>query len=159
MSRIKLYNVFVAARLTQKFGANKSMYEKYGLDGHEGIDFVLENTPIIRSPISGIVTLDINKPRNNYGIYLAIDDVKQGVRVYLCHMKYTKVELNQRVIVGAFLGEMGNTGFTTGPHVHLMLCRIREGKIIDTDNGYKGMIDPLGPEVNWIPNIPPVWRQ
>jgi len=151
---IMLHNVFTGARLTQAFGENPSMYKKYGLRGHEGIDFVLPGDGMIFSPISGVCVVDHDTIRGDYGIFVCLHDVQQQIMLWLCHMRYNLCDQDQRYMTGRHLGKMGNTGHSLGKHVHLMLCRVRDMKRLDYDNGYKGMIDPLGPDVQWVPNIP-----
>ena len=38
--------------------------------------------------------------------------------IIVAHLSEVDVRLGQEVSAGTFLGESGNTGFSTGPHVH-----------------------------------------
>jgi murein DD-endopeptidase MepM/ murein hydrolase activator NlpD len=44
--------------------------------------------------------------------------------------------------VGDKISLSGNTGFSTGPHVHFMMYEMQNGEVINVDNGYKGAVDP-----------------
>ncbi len=142
---IKLSDCFIGNfPETQGYGANPDYYKQFGLAGHEGIDFGMpEGTPVI-SAHDGVVVRDLDNPveGKNYGIYCVVWDTVQKCATYYCHLSSNVVSVGQKVVKGQLLGYSGNTGNTTGPHLHFNLCRTDEqGNRINTDNGYLGFIN------------------
>lgn len=60
--------------------------------------------------------------RPNVGNYVMIQS-ETGPVVFLAHMRSgsVKVVVGQRVVVGQMIGEVGNSGNTTAPHLHINL--------------------------------------
>lgn len=90
---------------------------------HQGVDVgVWEGTPLF-APYSGVVGYitrvgDGNALTPTYGnsVWLDLDD---GGCVFVAHLSTIEVEVGQRVPEGHRLGRSGNTGQSTGPHVHI----------------------------------------
>lgn len=109
--------------VTQRFGENPEDYPVTG--GHNGIDFACEvGTPLF-APITGTVMMagpDPNGKRFNggYGTHVRIKSSEGGV-VILAHMSSIEgaIHVGSRVNVGTLMGVSGNTGWSTGPHLHL----------------------------------------
>jgi hypothetical protein len=97
---------------------------------HEGIDIAVNvGTPVLAT-MSGKVT-----QAGNYGAWGNMVMVQNGPwEIIVAHLSSVDVKLGQEVSVGAVLGKSGNTGFSTGPHVHY---EIR----------YNGM--PIDPRAIW----------
>jgi len=60
--------------------------------------------------------------RPNAGNYLMIES-DQGYIVFLAHLKYSSLTVSkgQRVNIGQKIGEVGNSGNSTAPHLHINL--------------------------------------
>lgn len=89
---------------------------------HTGLDFDLPYGTEIQSVADGIVTY-IEDPGPMCGSSIMVDSNVNGTRfttVY-CHMimKSTKLAVGQSVKAGDVVGQIGLTGITTGPHLHL----------------------------------------
>lgn len=129
---------------TQGFGSNPVYYKKFGLAGHEGIDFGLPvGIPIIAAT-DGIIARDTDNAvaGKNYGINVVLWDKKQLCKTYYCHLSSNVVFVGQAVFKGQLLGFSGNTGNTTGPHLHFNLCKTDDkGNILNTTNGYSGFLN------------------
>lgn len=90
---------------------------------HKGLDF----NPGIGSPIQaiadGVVTWVGWKSNYGYGYFVTIEHVIDGVAVESLygHMidGSSPLVIGQSVSVGDELGLVGNTGYSTGPHLHL----------------------------------------
>jgi|6_EtaG_2_1085325.scaffolds.fasta_scaffold03313_10 murein DD-endopeptidase MepM/ murein hydrolase activator NlpD len=144
--------VQLRVRITQHFGENPDVYEQFDLKGHNGVD-IAGGVPGVRvpvlSPYDGVVRLGDQGDRG-YGknIHLFTDPDGDGrIReVVLAHFSYIHKRLKDgdRVYLGDELGMMGNTGFSSGVHLHLGL-RYRDPKrnneIINSNNGYRGFVD------------------
>lgn len=89
---------------------------------HTGLDFDLPYGTEIQSVADGIVSY-IEDPGPMCGSSVMIDSNVNGTlftTVY-CHMvtKSTKLTVGQSVKAGDIVGQIGLTGITTGPHLHL----------------------------------------
>jgi len=125
--------------ITQYFGARPEVYKKFGLAGHNGLDFRAKiGTPVYAS-ISGKIKNITDK--NGYGKHVK----QQNENFQLCYAHLDSFTRDDGCFVpaGELIGWSGNTGFSSGPHVHF---GVRElglfGRIKNYNNGYKGWINP-----------------
>lgn len=144
--------------ITQRFSDNATIYN-YGA-GHGAIDYgVPVGTPVL-APEDGVVghadwawnlpggpndwaTRDYQiKPapgdtRTGGGIMVSIIN-SAGSRWWLCHLSKTDLNKGDRVRRGQIIGYSGNTGSSTGPHLHVSLLPAAP----NWGNGFFGAIDP-----------------
>ena len=89
---------------------------------HEGLDFVPGAGAPIQSIADGVVSL-VEVSNSAYGNHVVVDHTINGQRVQsvYAHMRYGSIRVaeGQHVSVGDILGLVGNTGESTGPHLHL----------------------------------------
>lgn len=88
---------------------------------HKGLDFVPgEGTPIT-AIAGGVVRVALDSP-SGWGTHVIIDHEIGGQRVssLYAHMQAGSVSLapGQSIAVGTQIGTVGNTGMSTGPHLH-----------------------------------------
>ena len=57
-----------------------------------------------------------------YGNYIIVQHTN-GYQTLYGHLKKSLVRLNQEVVLGMIIGEVGMTGQTTGPHLHFEVRR------------------------------------
>ena len=124
--------------ITQGFGQNPSIYSAYGFDGHNGIDFGIPEGTIIYAPHDGVASLHDDE-NSGYGKYLVIDGEKR--RSILAHLSEISVTENQTIYQGDPVAKSGNTGTSTGPHLHWTYKILSSGTVQNYDNGYKGAVD------------------
>ena len=81
---------------------------------HEGLDIAVNvGTPVLAT-MSGKVT-----QAGDYGAWGNVVMVQNGPwEIIVAHLSTVDMKLGQEVATGAVLGKSGNTGFSTGPHVH-----------------------------------------
>lgn len=104
----------VSGVLTSGFGGRSSP-GGVGSTFHEGIDIsVPEGTPI-RAAASGTVILA--SAYGGYGNYTCIDH-GSGLSTCYGHQSAFAVSTGQKVSQGQVIGYSGNTGASTGPHLH-----------------------------------------
>jgi murein DD-endopeptidase MepM/ murein hydrolase activator NlpD len=129
-------------KVTQKFGVNKSSYIKYGLQGHDGVDFGVPIGTKLFSPFDGIV-ISVKYDKTGYGTHVKIWDKKQWC--YLSgHMSRINIKNWQFVKSGQQIGLSGNTGNSTGPHLHAGICETNLiGMRLNKNNGFAGWLDIL----------------
>jgi hypothetical protein len=121
--------------ITQRFGANPLSYRVFGLAGHNGLDLgVLEGTPV-KAAAAGTVNRAC-MDGSGYGNHVRIQHDEDSVTLY-AHLSTMKVKVGQQVKAGQVIGLSGNTGNSTGPHLHF------EVRMPGGPEGYGGAVDPL----------------
>lgn len=86
---------------------------------HTGIDIAAPMSTKVYSVTSGkVVHVGWGGWGRAYGVQVIIDD-GHGRRFDYCHLSRTAVRVNQRVSAGEYIGRVGSTGNSTGPHLHL----------------------------------------
>ena len=128
-------------KVTQWFGENPGMYAQFGMAGHNGLDYrAPEGTPVLAAH-PGIVRVydEGNKGLGKYVKVTYIDGAgAQRYTTYYAHLSQHKVVMGQRVRRGDVLGLSGNTGNSTGAHLHFGL------KVVGMVNpAYNDAIDPV----------------
>ncbi|MFN2286175.1 MAG: peptidoglycan DD-metalloendopeptidase family protein, partial [Anaerolineae bacterium] len=131
--------------ITQKFGANPQVYSKFGLPGHEGIDFMAPHDSEIYAVADGFVSdvrLDgsidpLGKPYGNQ-IRIQHDD---GYESIYAHLSQAVVTRGQFVQAKQLIGLADNTGNSDGSHLHLSLKKQGATAAGQTNYPYD-LIDP-----------------
>ena len=128
-------------RISQRFGQNPDIYKQFGLKAHNGIDHsVPVGTPII-AVAKGVVKAVKFDP-DGYGHYIRLQH-KNFETVYAHSDQIPFFQFGDTVETGETIMLSGNTGFSTGPHLHFGLRETdSQGNVINYENGYKGYIDP-----------------
>lgn len=150
--RIILGDLFIGNfRVSQIFGVNKKNYIKYGLQGHDGVDFACPTGTKLISPFDGMIIGVTNSGRAGYGLHVKIWNKKNACVLY-GHMKSVNVRLWQTVKTGQLIGLSDNTGNSTGSHLHLGLCETNIlGYRLNKNNGFAGWINPQDKtKVKWV---------
>ena len=84
---------------------------------HKGIDYAAKSGTDIVTPVDGKVTTVATDP-DGYGNYVVVTD-DNGHKHYFAHMKSkSTLKVGDRVKRGDFVGKIGSTGRSTGPHLH-----------------------------------------
>jgi len=132
-------------RVTQEFGGNPQTYEKFGMKGHNGMDFGTDGDDNIFAPMAGKCT--VKHDEGGYGLHVRIKDSTK--EVVLAHFAKAYVTDGQYIHMGDKVGKMGNTGYSFGKHLHYGLRFLDDGKVRDYDNGYFGYVDPSKYTIRW----------
>lgn len=131
--------------ITQYFGVNPQIYQKFGYKGHFGIDFGTPHGTEILAVDDGEIERAGRTDGN--GNFIEIKHA-WGSTLYM-HMRDSPTQkLYQQIKKGEVIGHAGNTGYVipqptkkkplAGTHLHFSL-RINGMK----NEGYKDFIDPL----------------
>lgn len=122
--------------VTQKFGLNPQLYQKFGMKGHEGLDFrAAIGTPCF-APIEGRAKVESAGP---YGIHITITNSR--LQVILAHLSKVHIKSGDFVHMGDKIALTGNTGNSQAPHLHMVCQRMKNKKVENYDNGYFGGFD------------------
>lgn len=115
-----------AGWLTSQFSKSRFHPILHTSRAHEGVDVVAPMGSPIVAPAAGRV---IKAGREQgYGLMVKIDHGNGLVSVY-AHAKRLVVSSGQRVVRGQTIATVGNSGLSTGPHLHYELWR--NGKPVD----------------------------
>ncbi len=110
--------------ITQYFGNTAfatANAQVYGGKGHNGIDLRAAIGTPIRASLSGTIigvgNTDIVSGCYSFGKWIMIEH-SNGLSTLYAHLSLQSVSKGQKVITGQIIGYSGNTGYTTGPHLH-----------------------------------------
>ncbi|MDD2694824.1 MAG: M23 family metallopeptidase [Anaerolineales bacterium] len=125
--------------LTQGFGENPQLYARFGQAGHNGLDFGCPLGTVVRAAAAGKASRARLDP-DGYGRYLLLEH--GGYSTLYAHLESWLVRLGESVQAGQAIARSGDSGFSTGPHLHFEL-RIAAMASRDTP-GYAGREYPAG---------------
>lgn len=104
----------IRGSITSRFGPRKDpLNNKRSF--HEGIDLKGWRGEKIHATAAGVVTRAFRN--GSYGNFVEIDH-KNGYKTTFGHMKKYTVAVGDKVKRGQLIGYVGNTGRSTGPHLH-----------------------------------------
>ena len=99
--------------ITSNFGAREVIFDD--IDSyHTGVDIANKKGTKVVSSIEGKVTIASNNKYN--GNYVVVEN--GDIRTIYCHLNKISVKKGTKVKAGTKIGEMGSTGYSTGPHLH-----------------------------------------
>ncbi len=113
-----LDNIFI----TQQFGVTNASGRLYASGSHNGTDFrALTGTPI-KAMGNGVVIgagdTDLTCKGASFGRWTLIK-YDSNLSAIFAHMSVVSVKEGDRVTTGQVVGYSGNTGYSTGPHLHV----------------------------------------
>lgn len=99
----------------------------YGRSFHYGIDFAAPSGSPVYAPANGVVeTVFVQNKSCGNGLVIAHS---AGYSTQYCHFTSVAVKQGEKVSAGCLIGKSGNTGQSTGPHLHYSV--IKDGHKID----------------------------
>jgi murein DD-endopeptidase MepM/ murein hydrolase activator NlpD len=111
--------------ITQPFGANPKNYEKFGLPGHEGIDISAPFGTPYYAVAPGMVIWASDQRRSGgpsaYGWHVIVQHAAGYSTLYAHAAAGGLAVVGTAVSAGDVVGISGNSGNSTGPHLHLTL--------------------------------------
>lgn len=153
MKRLELYRPLKPWSVNQIFGVNKPLYEKFGLEGHDGIDLFAIDWQPIYSATDGVVLEVSSEKERGLGIDIrTIWPVNIGehgdhiIKIRYWHLAGLNVKVGDNISVGQLIGWADNTGYSTGTHLHFEIKPIINDngiwKNVYQNNGFFGAINP-----------------
>jgi len=125
-----VYPLVKPLHVTSKFGWRKGR-------NHNGIDLKLYVGDSIVTPMNGVVRIVANNGRKGFGKYIVIRHYN-GLETVYGHLSEQFVEENQIVSAGDLIALGGNSGRSSGPHLHWEIRYlgnpINPEEIIDFEN-------------------------
>ncbi len=110
--------------ITQNFGKTVAAKRLYVSGSHNGVDFgVKAGTPVkamMNGKVIGTGDTDVTCPRASFGRWVLIE-YPNGLTAIFAHLSVISVKQGEAVAQGQVVGYSGNTGYSTGPHLHVSL--------------------------------------
>lgn len=146
----------IRPKISQYFGLNPAMYSKFKLKGHNGIDYSCPIGTSVFAPMDGIVEIK-DEGKEKYGLHIKLRNPIKACEVVLGHLDKILVVSGQKVSLGDKIAISGNSGYSTGAHLHegFRLLKYDDFKyifkweVLNYNNGFAGYIDHLEFIVNW----------
>ena len=144
--------------LTQYFGktsfatANSQVYSGMG---HNGIDLAASVGTPIKASLSGTVqgtgNTDAACPGASYGKWILLRHAN-GLSTLYAHLSSIQVSSGQSVSTGDLIGLSGNTGYSTGPHLHFAVYASKAVSIVSRQSKACGttMTLPVSPQNGYL---------
>ena len=93
---------------------------------HDGVDIAVAEGTEVRAVKSGIVT-EV-RTSDTYGKLIKYE-TEDGYEVMYAHLSKVLVKEGEKIRQGQIVAKSGNTGLSTGPHLHYGIYR--KGELID----------------------------
>lgn len=120
--------------ITQRFGKTSASGRLYVSGSHNGADFGAALGTPVRAMLSGKVVgtgdTDITCPRASFGRWILVEH-SNGLSVTFGHLSSINVKKGDVVGTGQIIGYSGNTGYSTGPHLHISVYASNAVKVED----------------------------
>lgn len=94
---------------------------------HSGVDMAAKKGEAVKSVMAGQI-IAVKRERWGYGQHVIVGH-KNGYESLYAHLSKISVAEGDRVTTDSVLGEVGSTGRSTGPHLHLEIRQ--EGKLVN----------------------------
>jgi len=110
--------------ITQYFGYTKFALTHYSTNMHNGVDLAAPVGTTIHAPLTATVraigNTDAVPGCYSWGKWVLLDH-PNGLSTLFAHLSHIGVTKGQQVKTGDVVGYTGNTGYSTGPHLHYTL--------------------------------------
>lgn len=138
--------------ISQGYGKTSFAKTAYASGKHNGVDFADSvGTPILAAGGGKVVGVG-NCGKYAYGKWIAIDHGNGLITLY-GHLSSQSVKRGDSVKEGKKIGLMGNTGYSTGPHLHFSVFSSSSYKVVESSS-VRGVYIPIGASVNPMSYLP-----
>jgi murein DD-endopeptidase MepM/ murein hydrolase activator NlpD len=153
--------------ITQYFGDtsfSKTNPQLYGGKGHNGIDFGAPHGTPIKAALAAVVEATGNTDAvpgcYSYGKWVLLRH-GNGLSTLYAHLSSINVTDGQSVATGDIIGYSGNTGYSTGPHLHFGLYATQGVRVMKFEKSIncKNAVIPIADfkaYLNPLAYLPPV---
>ncbi len=144
----------IKIRITQLFGSSHFAQQNPSVYGgrafHNGTDFGAPVGTAIRAPISGEVwrigNTDSVRGCYSWGKWVLLKH-PNGLSTLYAHLSLIRLSPGDRVSTGDIVGYTGNSGFSTGPHLHMTTYATKGVRIVPFEKirsttKCKGLVTP-----------------
>lgn len=102
-------------RISSLYGLRIDPFTKKNVANHKGIDIAVPSGTAVKASLDGKVHISRFDP--TYGNYIVVIH-SEGIKTLYAHLSERKVEEGDTVHQGDVIALSGNTGNSTGPHLH-----------------------------------------
>ncbi len=134
--------------ITQRFGKTVGAEKLYKSGSHNGVDFRASIGTKVKNVLNGTVVgtgnTDLQKGCYSFGKWVMVKH-DNGLSTIYGHLSVISAAQGQRLATGDLIGFSGNTGYSTGPHLHISVYAtqgVRIEKYVNS-NGCKNVVLPL----------------
>lgn len=117
--------------ISSHFGPRPSPGAGIGSSDHQGLDIAFPTGTKVLACESG--TISLAGENGGYGKCIIINHSNNLQTIY-AHLNTINVKKGQKVVRGQVIGEVGNTGNSTGPHLHLGIKV--NGRFVNPEKGW-----------------------
>jgi len=125
--------------VTQKFGVTSDSGRLYTSGSHNGVDFRAAIGTKLMTARSGTVVAtgntDLAKNCFSYGKWILIKH-ENGLTTLYGHLSVISVKAGDKVTTGQTIGYTGDTGYATGPHLHLTVIASDAVEVVNLADYY-----------------------
>jgi len=130
-------------KITDTFGTHSELRKSLGLGPHRGVDYGIKRGTPLKAVGNGTIVKVYFSKILGHVVELRTYVTAEKIRVFsYCHLDSVDITEGTKVKQGDVIGKSGNTGTSSGPHLHLM-C----GK---TDNL---AVSPVEDPLQWLPKV------
>lgn len=130
-------------RITDTFGTRSELRKSLGLGPHRGVDYGVPKGTPLKAVGKGTIVKVYRSEILGWTVELRTYVTADKVRIFsYSHLDYVFIEEGTKVQQGDIIGVSGNTGVSSGPHLHFM-CGKTEHLAMNA------VEDPL----QWLPKI------
>jgi murein DD-endopeptidase MepM/ murein hydrolase activator NlpD len=97
---------------------------------HQGIDLAAPMGTLVQAAAAGVVVF-AEWHQGGYGNLIEIHHADGSLTRY-AHLNRIWVSQNEAVAQGQAIGEVGSTGYSTGPHLHFEIHQVGQGAVDPT---------------------------
>lgn len=131
------------ATLNDLFGTHSEQRKAMGLGAHRGIDYTVPKGTPIKAVGKGTIVAVYKTPVLGWVVELRTYVTAEQIRVFAyCHLDQAEVRIGKKVNQGDIIGHSGNTGASSGAHLHFMCGKIER-------LATQAVEDPL----QWLPKL------
>lgn len=144
--------------ITQYFGNTPFATENpqiYGGGGHNGIDLAASIGTPVRNALAGTVqdygNTDLEPGCYSYGKWILVKH-GNGLSTLYAHLSSISMDKGEVVNTGDIIGYSGNTGYSTGPHLHFTVFA-SQGVVVqkfETSINCKNVSVPISPKDGYL---------
>jgi murein DD-endopeptidase MepM/ murein hydrolase activator NlpD len=109
------------ATISDTFGTHSQLRKSLGLGPHRGVDYAVKRGTPLKAVGRGTIVGVYESKVLGWVVELRTYVTAEKIRIFAyCHLDSAQVKVGDKVKQGDVVGKSGNTGTSSGPHLHLM---------------------------------------
>jgi murein DD-endopeptidase MepM/ murein hydrolase activator NlpD len=132
------------ATITDTFGTHSELRKSLGLGPHRGVDYGVKRGTPLKAVGKGTIVAVYESKVLGWVVELRTYATAEKIRIFAyCHLDSADmVKVGQQVKQGDIIGKSGNSGTSSGPHLHFMCGKTERLATMPVE-------DPL----QWLPKL------